>query len=50
LEDLDAVRRLILKLMWWSVNWINVAEVRVKWPAVLNTAMNVYFHEVWEIP
>lgn len=37
------------EVAWWIVNWINVAEGRHKWLAVVSMAMKVYFLEMWEI-
>jgi hypothetical protein len=46
LEDLDVDGRLIFKQMfneveWKGVNWIDLAEDRGKWRAVVNTVMNL---------
>ena len=37
------------EVVWQSVNWINVAESRDKWFAVVSMAMDVFFLEMWEI-
>jgi len=32
-----------------NVDWIDLAEGRDKWRAVVNTVMNIWVHKIWEI-
>jgi hypothetical protein len=47
-DDLDAGGRLILKwiLRWGGMDWIDLAQNRDQWRALVKTVMNFGFHKM----
>ena len=40
------VKMYLKEMHWEGMNWINLAQDREKWWAVVNTLMNVGFHKM----
>jgi hypothetical protein len=46
----DNIKMDLTELGWEGMNWINLAQDRCQWQALMNTVMNLWVpHKIWEI-
>jgi hypothetical protein len=45
----DNIKMDLQKVGWVNIDWIDLAEDRDRWRAVLNAVMNLWFHKMWGI-
>jgi hypothetical protein len=46
---MDNFKMDLREIGWCSMDWIDLAQDRDQWRALVNTVMNLRFHKCWEV-